>query len=298
MAHTKSNGAPRHPADPRPLAAHVAAAVAKPHGATSQSPGKPSSAGVVARRQDPSPPTARPAPHLREALEKTRAAPHPAAPPPRAVQARLAAPPLPKGAARPACLLPPAPPVAQHVRRAGGRIVQRMEDNYVNERNKEDVEHAQKNFKLISKHVEETDDKGARGLLALYTVKFEALPPKVQDVLLKIKKAKKEQDIYDAGLRDIHENRGGHLPELTLGDQPTQKQLFFKKYAEQMERKDLKKNTAHYAEFHVTESGLGKAFRLLYDYIGKQYYITLSHYNIWKDRSEDRNPFFRVVGIP
>ena len=182
-------------------------------------------------------------------------------------------------------------------------IVQRADNPYVEERNKGDIAEAAKYFGGLKHYVRRTAETGPAGKFGLFEIDHSHLPEKVREVIQKVKAYDPPDDnltgAEDLGFRyDIHSNRGGHLPESTLGAAPTPKQQHYSQFAQNWEKLDVKGNPAQYAEFHLTGSGLGKAFRILYDYVNDQVYISLSHYNIWQDSGADQSPFIRVLNIP
>ncbi|HET6978793.1 MAG TPA: hypothetical protein VFI24_20845 [Pyrinomonadaceae bacterium] len=168
---------------------------------------------------------------------------------------------------------------------------------YEEDRNAGDIGEGQKNFKTIKKSIAETAEMGPAGRFRLHTVEFNALPDKVKDAIREIVAGDDPADCYETYRGDFHCNRGGHIPETAAPQVMTQKQQNYHRDA-QTKPTDKAGNVAQYAEFHVTQSGLGKAFRLLYDYVNDQFYISITHYNIWSDGGGgERNPFFRVVNV-
>ena len=178
-------------------------------------------------------------------------------------------------------------------------IIQRaMAAAYEEDRNQGDILEGQKNFKTIKKSIAETQEMGPAGRFRLHTVEFDVLPGKVQDAIREIIAGDDPGDCWETYRGDFHCNRGGHIPETATPAVMSQKQQNYHRDA-QTKPVDKRGFVAQYAEFHVTQSGLGKAFRLLYDYVNDQFYISLTHYNIWSDGGGgERNPFFRVVNTP
>jgi len=168
---------------------------------------------------------------------------------------------------------------------------------YEEDRNEGDIVEGQKNFKTIKKEIAETPELGPAGRFRLHTVNFDVLPEKVQGAIREIIAGNDPADCWQTYRGDFHCNRGGHIPETATPAAMTLKQQNYYRDAQAKDR-DKKGFVAQYAEFHVTGSGLGKAFRLLYDYVNDQFYISLTHYNIWSDAGGgERNPFFRVTNI-
>lgn len=177
-------------------------------------------------------------------------------------------------------------------------VIQRaMAAAYEEDRNEGDILEGQKNFKTIKKSIAETAETGPAGRFRLHTVEFDVLPGKVQDAIHEIMAGDDPANCWETYRGDFHCNRGGHLPETATPAAMNQKQQNYHRDAQAKDR-DKRGFVAQYAEFHVTGSGLGKAFRLLYDYVNDQFYISLTHYNIWSDAGGgERNPFFRVINI-
>lgn len=175
-------------------------------------------------------------------------------------------------------------------------MIQRAANAYLEERNAEDINHAKKAYGVIKKHVvlNPDDDRGPSGKFRRNLVDFKGLTPKVQQMISNIK----EWGVEGESPRGFHSNRGGHLPESDPGANTGDRAEAFKVEVTE-EALDQKGKLAQYAEYHVTESGLGKAFRLLYNYVTEKFYISLSHYNIWDLTGQgDQNPFFEVINIP
>lgn len=176
-------------------------------------------------------------------------------------------------------------------------IIQRAMAAYEEDRNEGDIAEGQKNFKTIKKSIAETPETGPAGRFRLHTVEFDVLPGKVQDAIREIMAGDDPANCWETYRGDFHCNRGGHLPETATPAAMNQKQQNYHRDA-QAKDPDKRGFVAQYAEFHVTGSGLGKAFRLLYDYVNDQFYISITHYNIWSDAGGgERNPFFRVINI-
>ena len=169
---------------------------------------------------------------------------------------------------------------------------------YVEERNEGDIEEAKKWFKTIKRDVQQTEEPTPYGMFTIWTVSLNALPHKVRELIAEIRGTDfSSEDRWSLYPRDFHTNTGGHLPETDpdpLGHQQGTKGAVFYGWSavDHSHRVDVRGRPSQYAEYHITESGLGKAFRLLYDYVNDVFYVSLSHYNIWDD---ERPPFFRVI---
>lgn len=181
------------------------------------------------------------------------------------------------------------PPPARHA------VLQRALE-YDEERNEGDIDEAKKWFKTIRRDVQQTDEPTPSRMFTIWTVPLSALPQKVQTQITLIRETDFSEESWSLYPRDFHSNTGGHLPETDpapLGlEQGTKGSVYFGWAGDHSHRIDKRGHPAQYAEYHITESGLGKAFRLLYDYVNDVFYVSLSHYNIW---DEEKPPFFRVI---
>jgi hypothetical protein len=141
----------------------------------------------------------------------------------------------------------------------------------------------------------QTAQTGESGL-PMYLIPYDALSNLVRT---KISNIKQSQGAFYTDWRDIHvAEEGHHLPLTTMdvidGDQLTPKQ---REYWDLSEGRDTHKH--QFIEYHVTNSGHGQAFRLLYDFYRDLFYVTTTHYNVWHQKGgELRNPFLLVTGIP
>jgi len=140
-----------------------------------------------------------------------------------------------------------------------------------------------------------TAQTGQSGL-PMYLVPYNALSQLVQQKISSIKQA---PGCYFTDWRDIHVGEeGNHLP-LTDMEAIDPDQLNFKqrRYWELSEGRDRRKH--QFIEYHITTSGHGQAFRLLYDFYRDLFYVTTTHYNVWlQTGGARRNPFLLVTGIP
>jgi hypothetical protein len=130
--------------------------------------------------------------------------------------------------------------------------------------------------------------------LTMYLIPFYNLSEPVKKKILSIKDS---QDVHDADLREPHMDEPGHLPHDQIVLQNlTSKQQAYHQYAQ---GKD--KNIHQFLEYHVENSGMGPAFRLLYDFVNDTFYITTTHYNEWHEginkKKIKRNPFYKVTFV-
>lgn len=197
-------------------------------------------------------------------------------------------------------------PAALQLKRNRAFVIQRMQGpQYVEERNAGDVKEALNMFPRISDGVTAGVDRGPAGRFVRGRVNFNSLPVKVKTMILEINASDDplwaSAGVAESGLRDFHANFGGHLPESDPAGVVGAKAQNYRQVATDSysDRIDKRGRQAQYAEFHINTSGLGKAFRLLYDYVNNTFYISISHYNIWRGPDgAERNPFFEVIGIP
>lgn len=188
--------------------------------------------------------------------------------------------------------LPPMPIAQNRCPSNGKAIIQRSSEKKVSEK---DLEFGG----FLDKYREElfgglAEVPSGKTALTMYLIPFYNLTEPVKKKILSIRDS---QDVHADDLREPHMDEPGHLPHDQIVLQNlTNKQKAYHEYA-----KGKDNNTHQFLEYHVENSGMGPAFRLLYDFVNDTFYITTTHYNEWHEGTNKqkikRNPFYKVTFV-